>query len=58
MASTSSLLITAPVGLQGEFRMMAFVLGVMHFSTSAAVMLKPFSSWAGTGTALAPAIMA
>ena len=44
IARTSASLITAPVGLQGELTIIAFVFGVMHFSMSAAVMLKPFSS--------------
>ena len=45
---SSSAEYTAPVGLQGEFRMKSFVFGVMAFLILSGVTLKPSSGPAST----------
>ena len=51
----SSLSITAPVGLDGEFKKIAFVFGVIFSKTSSAFNLNSFSILQSTGTMLPPA---
>ena len=55
MARSSCGSITAPVGLDGLFRMTAFVRGVVAFAIIRAVTLKPSFSRACTRTGRAPA---
>ena len=51
----SSFSITAPVGLDGEFKIIAFVLLVIFSATSSAFNLNSFSILQSTGTMLPPA---
>ena len=55
IALMSSFSITAPVGLDGEFNMIAFVLSVIFSATSSAFNLNSFSILQSTGTMLPPA---
>ena len=53
----SSFSITAPVGFEGEFNMMAFVFLVSFSATSSAFSLNSFSILQSTGMIFPPAIL-
>ena len=55
IAFMSSLSITAPVGFDGEFKIIAFVLSVIFSWTSSAFNLNSFSILQSTDTGVPPA---
>ena len=56
ISSSSSIVVTAPVGFPGEFMIIARVRGVIAFSMSCAFMRMPCSGFNATVTGVAPHI--